>query len=583
MREQNAPQLTAGFSKIGVHIGSSLMRSAKLYPTVLAAVLEVVQNSVDSNPKNIWVRLNRQRRNLDIADDGDGTTIEQFEEALKKRGQSTKEKDKLGQFGEGLVSPFDKCDVMTFTSCPKGHVNAYMQWAFRESDIAPYAEPRIPREPQPNIRFGNENKTLTIDSKTISQVTWRTKTLLRNYSTDREIGKIGSIDDLAKEIFSRYGSVMRKKKILLHIDFTDEAGKTESKTKMQAPEYTGVRLPEYIAHIDGVRTTFRLYLAKAEGRKGKSNGLVVVGVSDNAFRFAFALLAKNCSEYLAKEMRDALKSGIFEGEIVSGAVTLHENRKQFNVNDGLVNFAKALEQWYQEIGAHHTEEITETKEGARYQKLGLESMRNLEAMLNTSRFSYMKEMFQYMQQGTVGKRHTPAEAIVGLQEVPSQRTKKDTNEKDPRKSSGSTDSKPPGEPKTLTDHHPHTVTGPKGQRRNIVDGGSFGLQFSYEKMPGVSRLWIFDDVMGILRFNVRHPIWVSCDTSDKKIMQLQEHVAIQAVCWFAETATSIVSDAMKDALLSIIDGVIEQQAFMFVHSGSFTIGAPKKIGNESPQ
>ncbi len=563
--------LTAGDSEISMHGGSSLMLSAKLYPTLIAATLEIVQNAVDSSPKNIWVKLDRKKRSLDVSDDGEGTSTGQFNEALLRRGQSSKGTDKLGRFGHGLVSPIDKCEVMTFTSCPKGQVDAYMQWTFRAAEIAPNPKPRIPHVPQPNIRFGKSNKTLTIDSKIVSQVTWRTKTSLRNYSTDREIGRIGSIDDLAKEIFSRYGSVMRTKKILLNIEFTSEAGKTESQNGLQAPEHTGVRLPEFIHNSDGIRTTFRLYLAKAEGRKGKSNGMVVVGESHNPFRFEFGLLVKNCGEYISEAVKNALKSGIFEGEIHSGAVTLHENRKQFNVNDGLVRFAQALEQWFLEVGAHHIESVEESQQGARYQKLGLESMQSIEAMLTTERFKHLAELLNLLKQGTIGKGHSDAEAIVGVQDVPSQRTKKETGTT--ATSTGGSTSKPQTDPpQTLKDHHPLTVTGPKGPRRHIVEGGSFGLQFSYENLSGEERLWIFEDTLGVLRFNIRHPVWAKCDTSDRRIKQLQELVAVQAVNWF------FTEENLKPSLLTCINDMIEQQAFMLVHSPSFTSGAAKKIG-----
>ena len=573
MTNQSPTLLSAGVSRMDFHGGSSLMLSAKLYPTLLAATLEIVQNAVDSDPKNIWMKLNRQKRSLDVYDDGVGTSWDEFNEALRKRGQSSKKSDKLGRFGRGLVSPIDKCEVMTFTSCPRASNNAYMQWTFRASELAPNPEPHIPYEQQPQIQFGKANKTLTIDSKTVSQVTWRTKISLRNYSTDREIGKIGSIDDLAKEIFSRYGAVMRAKKIRLHIEFTNEAGKTEAKTDMFPPEYTGQRLPEYIANIRGIRTTFRLFLAKAEGRMGKSNGTVVVGEANNPFRFAFKLLVNNCGEYLSADVAKALKSGIFEGEIIAAGATLHENRKQFNINDGLTNFAAALEQWYLEIGAHHMEEIQETQEGERYQKLGLASMENIAAMLKTPRFSHLAELFRYMKHGTVGKQHSDAERIVGQQENPSQSVQKGGGTKGPHSEAG--EKQPTEPPKTLEDHHPHTVVGPKGQRRNVVEGGSFGLQFSYEKMPGEERLWIFDDAQGILRFNVRHPTWAMCDTSNIRIMQLQELVAVQAINWFFEP-----DNATKNALLRLLEAAIDQIAFMLVHNASFNSGAPKKIKEE---
>jgi hypothetical protein len=580
MKQKTSPQM-AGKSLVQFHAGNMMMLAVRQYPTLLASLLEIVQNAIDSNAKEIWVRLDRAKRTLTVSDNGDGATEQQFDQALLQVGKSMKDSTKLGRWGLGLLSPIDKCEETTFTSCPKAFIDQYLEWTFRADEIREQSvEIYIPNKPQ-NMRFGKEKKTLKIDSKTVSQVTWRTRVVLKNYSTDREIGRIGSIDDLEKEIFSRYSSVMREKKILLNLEFINATGTPEIKNGLVPPEYTGERLPEFVDRRDGLRTHFRLYLAKADGRKGKSNGTVIVGESHNPFRFPFKLLAANCGEYLPDEAVKALRSGMFEGEVVSAAVSLHESRKQFNINDGLAHFGKALEQWYLEIGAHYMEEVKDTRDGARYQELGLKSMQNIEAIFRTPRFSYMREMFQYLQQGTTGNKHLDVEEVVGLQDTPSKRTKTTSSTTTERKRTEPTGTPPVEKPKqTLKDHHPLTVTGPQGQQRNIVSGGSFGLQFSYEKMPGERRLWIFDETVGVLRFNIRHPLWSGCETSSKRLMQLQELVAVKAICWFAETATSLHGDAFKETLLATIDSLIEQEAFLLMHSSSFHLGPPKKVEDD---
>ena len=48
-------------------------------------------------------------------------------------------------------------------------------------------------------------------------------------------------------------------------------------------------------------------------------------------------------------------------------------------------------------------------------------------------------------------------------------------------------------------------------------------------MAGSEKLWELDSENGILHFNIRHPDWVECDKSDRRICQLQETIAIQAL------------------------------------------------------
>ena len=559
-------------STIKVHIGRMIVLAARQYPTLLASLLEIIQNAIDGNASHISVKLDRRNRTLRIYDNGNGASVERFNEALGQVGESSKSTDKLGRWGYGLVSPIDKCEVVTFTSCPKGCDDRYVQWTFRGAEIITQKdEVNIPRVLQPNIRFGKVAKTVTIDSKTISIVTWRTQMALKNYTNDREIGKIGTIDDLAKQIFDCYGPAMHTAGVMITLEFTNELGVTEVRKDLKAPKYSGERLSEHIDNNNGIRTFFRLYLAKADGRRGKSNGTVVVGESTNQFRFPFLELAKRCDDYIPAEISRALKSGIFEGEITSAAVALHENRKQFNINDGLVQFVDALKRWYHDVGAQYLDAVEDTRQGERYQQLGLESIRNIEAMFKTPRFAHLADLLKYLPHGTAGKQHSDAERVVGQQDKLSIGTQKSGT----KGTSGDEAKKAPEKPpSTITDHHPLTVTGPKGQRRNVVDGGSFGLQFSYEKLPGEERMWIFDDAQGVLRFNVRHPTWVSCDTSDKRIKQLQELVAVQAVNWF------FTEDNLKNNILRYLNDAIDQQAFMLVHSASFNSGAPKKIGEE---
>jgi hypothetical protein len=81
-------------------------------------------------------------------------------------------------------------------------------------------------------------------------------------------------------------------------------------------------------------------------------------------------------------------------------------------------------------------------------------------------------------------------------------------------------------------------------------------------MEGSSRLWELDALNGILHFNIRHPLWVQCDTQDaagaRKVCQLQEFIAIQALTLHSAPPDSLpimgrTFDEMSEAFAFLIE------------------------------
>ena len=81
------------------------MHVAKSYPYLLDVILETIQNAIDSGATRIAIAVDQKKRSVDIVDNGVGATKSKFEEALQSVCQTMKMRDKLGQFGIGLISP----------------------------------------------------------------------------------------------------------------------------------------------------------------------------------------------------------------------------------------------------------------------------------------------------------------------------------------------------------------------------------------------------------------------------------------------------------------------------------------------
>lgn len=233
-------------SKVRPHLGRMLMLAAGKYPNLLDVILEVVQNAIDSNARNVYVVFDQKRRRFVVQDDGDGASVEMFNQALGQVGVSMKSQSKLGQFGLGLVSPLGKCVRFTFTSCPKGVHKGYIRWTFVTKDIeGAHHEIVIPHEELSEMRFV-ERSDLSKSNKTA--VTWRTQVAINNFTKDKIISRISGIDEIVHKVFDRFGVAMHKKQVLLHVRFINEFGATFEKGNLEPPRYTGEAMDPYTYH-----------------------------------------------------------------------------------------------------------------------------------------------------------------------------------------------------------------------------------------------------------------------------------------------------------------------------------------------
>ncbi len=511
-------------SSLDFHKGQAFIKVAGFYPTIFDVILESVQNAIDSGARSIQVVLNRRTRNIAIRDDGQGVGREAFEKALHEVCSSQKEAGKLGKFGIGLISPLGKCVRFSFTSCPRSvRSEGYLEWTFVSSEIEQRAgEIEIPWKKRTDLSFKKPAPGVT-------PLAWRTEVKIEKYSTDKTISRINSIDSLAEAIIDKFGVPMRKHDISLDLKFVNEDGSEEFRNGVKAKQYTGKPLSEkVISNSDAGDVHFRLYLTRktTKGLKGK----VSVGELGDDFRFVFRLLANSAEKLIPDEVVHALTSGVFEGEILASKVKLHPNRKSFERNDALLGFCMALEEWYERIGRKHLEEVQKASQDERYQDLGLRSLSTIEKMLQSPDFTDLRDILNSFKRGNVGEGHTrrPRGVVVGEQTEPALATV--SVDGAGGETSGSPHSSEERDSQDdLPGHHPFTVTGPKGKSRTIVRKDSLGLQLSHTGMEESDRLWELDAVHGILHFNVCHPVWVSCESSDRKLMQLQELITVQAL------------------------------------------------------
>ena len=543
-------------SPVALHMGEVLLLVANTYPRLLDFVLEIIQNSLDANAKQITVKIDMQKRSLEVTDDGLGVSREKFEQALTQICQSmkTKVKDALGRFGRGLISPLGKCEYFTFTSCPRSSSTAqttgYIQWNFNTADIQEAkVVDGIPVKEMPQFMFCRKTKK---PPRGISYVPWRTQVKVFNITADKYVSRI-SLQELVDNILAKYGVAMRRKQATISIFFTDEQGKTILKD-VEPKDFTGRPLPVFPFQGDSVGDViFRLFIAPntIRGRKGK----VVFGEKDNDFRISGQSIWNDLGEVLQEETIHALRSGIFEGEILGENVRIHPDRKRFQEDDAFVDFCVAIDIWYQKIGAKYAGEIATENRERRYQELGLRSMKVISEILRQPEF---KDLLGMVKVGSIGNGHYDLPAA-GLQPVSSMSNQgagagpKSATNADERSEAS----------REYPEHHPGTVAGPDGQQRRQVRSGSTGLQFRY--VDNLASAWEFDPRSGVLVFNTSHRFWFDCEETDTALMRYHEVVTIQAL-----SALRVHGTDMHDMVRLVLEDQLAMLVFDITHGDALS-------------
>jgi hypothetical protein len=565
MNELPQREPTALQSKVSFHYGKAFLKLANTYATIFEAVLESAQNSIDSGATRIRIVVDRRARCIDIEDNGSGASREKFDSALLHVCDSEKERDKLGQFGLGLIAHAGKCAWFSFTSSDalKGPYG-YKEWTFKTASIEKQREGiHVPVEDKPFYFRTNDGRT---PPKGVRPVDWRTRVHVHDYVEDRKISHIRSADALKQAIIEKYGIAMRRNDVTVTVRLIDENGKEETAVG-KAKRYAGKRLPEVVIEDeDAGKSIFRLYLApkKQFGYQGK----VMVGVADNDFRFSVTSFLKD-ADILPAGIRDLFKSGVFEGEILTTNGKLHDSRKKLVQNDAFVGFCAAIEQWFNEHGKQHAEEARDERQGQRLQDLSVRSLQNVQSLLSDTAFERLRrdtiDSFDY---GTSGaKRSDSSENVLAATFAAAKRDRGESEGEERTESA---------EKRERTKQPSYTASGPLGKQHQLDKGAPRGLRFAHYNLGPNGPLSILEPTNGTIFFNLEHPEWVAAATAgDRELMQLQEMGAVLALVRYTMPKDY---ESMVDLLYS---EVISPLSFLLRKSPSFNLSARLKANKQA--
>lgn len=247
-----------------------------------------------------------------------------------------------------------------------------------------------------------------------------------------------------------------------------------------------------------------------------------MGEHGDDYRFPFNAFLSNAHDLLDAEVKDALRSGVFNGEILGKQVRLHSGRRAFVQDDALVEFCIGVTEWFNKIGRRYYAEAKDKKREERWQTTGLKALDALHAMLKLQDYAYLRNVLDTFSFGSHGAGHAPTGT------TPSGQKADKVIAKGSGKGSGkgSHPSEPPA--KDNPNHKPFTVAGPRGSQRRRVAHDSLGLTITFYGRDS-DDLWDLDLREGTLNFNERHPHFRACEKREWQLHRLIHFVVIQAL------------------------------------------------------
>lgn len=492
-------------STMSVHMGQVLLRVAGLYSTLEAVILELVQNGLDVNAREIFIGVDFRTRTLTVTDDGDGVSEAEFDHALETIGISKKERTKLGRYGIGLIAALGKCHRYTFTSVPRGS-QGYREWHFVTSEIAvQQSNVQIPNKPSEYVFKPGGDRA--------NEVSWRTRAQLKGFTADSIISRL-DMESLVAQIQAKFGRVLQRNQVKVQVAIIGPTGVQQEKVFSNGG-YEGEPLPVWQRKGKKAGEVRIEFYRLTQLKRGKIK--IDFGEADSDFRISFSQFNRSAGEWLSDEVRRALESGTFQGEITASLINLEPSRTKFVENDALVDLCETIELWYKEVGSKLLAEAQEVREEGRFQQLGRQALRTIDELLRDPAFAGLREAIKKLRAGTIAVGHKQAAdgQVIAVQPYKSVSVEGEHHSHG-NEASGEhreTQTEKPG-------HIPLSVSGPSGQRRVVVRSSSFGLQLVYDRMPGSTKLWDMDETSGIITINVRHPVWAACERSDTELLNL---------------------------------------------------------------
>ena len=526
---------------LAVHFGQTLRNQADMYPNIPACMKELVSNGLDAGASRIEVIYDLKSRSLVVRDNGKGRSPEDFQRDLMNVGNSSKRgnKNQIGRYGIGMMSPLGKCARFVFTSWDGRKDEPYIEFTF---DCKAIIESPTPDTGKNGLVIKRErgevvHETRGKTSPGRTAVWWKSEMVVHTIMKDKALTRF-DIDEFVHVIHTNLNKSMLAQNTSVSVMFTNEEGHEFKRDKIQGIKFAGRALEAFVHKPETPdQVTFHLHIAPriVSGYKGE---VAVQLAESSVFTLAWKQVSKQLRDlnYISQDAAEALSSGFFEGDIISSRCVLHKGRASLENNDALIEFGIAIDAWFTDAGSKEYRSIRTNEREQRFNDLGTHALGLFkEAVLRNESLRKMLEQLKAMCKfGSVGRGHSP---VPGKQpNLPSlpgiavnNKNPSGSETKFPSKDKESTDSPGFGD---KPGHSPIVHISPEnGFPRKRTVGDSLGLHVMQTEDTISDRLWTFDDLQGVVHINVLHPLWAKHEKSDKALTRLQVTCFIQAVAY----------------------------------------------------
>lgn len=530
----------------GLHAGGSLRHLVSKYPSMNAVCKELTQNGIDMGAKSIVLTIDIDRGSVHYHDNGQGASPHDFQRATDTIGMSVKANDKYGRFGIGLVSPLSVSERFMFTSAPQGSV--YEEWTFDRT--AMFAATRSFPIPQQTRRDLAHQDGKTPPHRRAVSVWWRTQVVMEKITADKVKRKL-NLEDLAYEIQSEFSAHMLKLGTMVKLVLIENGTQTEK--VIRGKEFEGKALPVWEQTFDDVgKVTMRMYLTP-RGYTGKLR--MSIGCGGNPSRINMqTFISTDAFRTLGDKVKEALRSGMFQGEIIGEKLEMQANRKAFEIGDATLGLAIGLEEWYKEVGAACYTDEKGKRRHERLQMLGHQVLDKLRHMFTED--SPFASVITRALFGSVGKHHAELQKteVPGSEPMTALTQTSGIPKEDGEGGEGGGTHKGGHKPA----HMPRVAIGPDGGERKPVKGHSAGPHIEFGESDS-SHLWRFNPQALHLYVNCTHPTFYAVEQqkSESKTKALIEFVlvtAFQVECQDGDgkAAAEIFAEALVDNYVQML-------------------------------
>lgn len=473
--------------RIRVHIGQSLWKFAHDYPKLQDMLLENVQNAIDAGADRMYIGVDLKDRTVVICDNGEGVTEEEYHQALQSVARGKTDKNKIGQFGIGMISPLNKCGLMYFMSRPEGqrHVNSwrFVCEAIRESEDpnAPCEElDNFPPLPAPFALAVDELQEATGD---VQSTKWRTVIRLEDLIEDSVITRL-QISRLETAIINRFNQWIIERGMQILVKVRDGSGKIEQR-KVTPKPFLGQKLETQVIETQHAgNVTFELYRSRTVNGARKGVGVKFTDPK------RYPILAEEVEGQLldneemlgyytlAKEGLEALRSGLFEGLVHIENIQAKRDRRGFELGDAFKSLCLAINSWYNQTGISYMSSHREERVEKDFSELSQDVMEQLLRSFNDN--ERLLDLAAELEERLPKVRAQQAAKEKQAQEEGKERTA--------RRSSPTKRVVKPRESKKPTDQTGQPVL----------------PRFAYDMLEDSLNLWEYDIESGVLTINLLH-------------------------------------------------------------------------------